>query len=188
MRWIDSREASKIVGCSVRHIHGLAETKKVRSRRIAKPVRLMLEVSEVDIREYAQRNKSNGKVGRKKKAPPQRKPVLNRGYVMIHSPTHPKANYHGYVSEHVLVMEKHLGRHLQGKEEIHHINGKRTDNRIENLELMLSRSDHLKRAHGKIRGVIARMAYMENGIPGFIERVNKFLDEVESELTQKREE
>jgi len=33
------------------------------------------------------------------------------------------------------------------------------------------------------------MAYMENGIPGFVDRINKFLDEVEAtELTQKREE
>ncbi len=44
---------------------------------------------------------------------------------------------------HVVIMEEHIGRRLRKDECVHHINQVRTDNRIENLQLM-TRSEHSK--------------------------------------------
>lgn len=55
-----------------------------------------------------------------------------------------------YLYEHRTVMEKYLGRVLLLHENIHHINGNRLDNRIENLELWSSHQPHGQRVLDKI--------------------------------------
>ena len=63
---------------------------------------------------------------------------------------HPNSTKHGYVLYHRIVVENEIGRLLEKKEIVHHKNGDKKDNRIENLEI-LSSSDHA-RMHGLRQG------------------------------------
>lgn len=64
---------------------------------------------------------------------------IKNGYVMVFQKGHPRASGSkgNYVFEHIIVMEKYLGRYLTKDENVHHKNGVREDNRIENLELWI---------------------------------------------------
>jgi hypothetical protein len=79
------------------------------------------------------------------------KTITKDGYVAIRCPSHPYANGVGYVREHRLVIEAHLGRVLLPSEVVHHINGDKTDNRYENLALCASNAEH-RIHHKKARG------------------------------------
>lgn len=74
---------------------------------------------------------------------------LENGYIRIWldpgDPMAPMRDRTGQVAEHRLVMARHLGRCLERHETVHHINGNRGDNRIDNLQLRVGH-------HGPGRG------------------------------------
>ena len=80
-----------------------------------------------------------------------------RGYVMAYAPDHHKPDGHGYVREHRLVWERHSGQELPDKWIVHHLNGVKDDNRIENLLAMHTKDHHswmyIEALQKRIRGL-----------------------------------
>jgi len=94
--------------------------------------------------------------------------IKQRGYVYINlkedSPFYSMADHHGYISEHRLVMAKHIGRCLKSWEVVHHKNGIKDDNRIENLELLPNQANHtqINIMKKKIRELENRISILEH--------------------------
>lgn len=65
---------------------------------------------------------------------------------MLYIPNHHRAEKRGRVMEHIVVWEKHFNKKLPEGSVIHHINGIKDDNRIENLMMMTS-AEHTKLHH-----------------------------------------
>lgn len=66
---------------------------------------------------------------------------IKSGYIYVKSNGHPNAMRNGYIMEQRLVMSNYLGRPLTNGEIVHHKNGNKSDNRLENLQLTNKR-DH----------------------------------------------
>jgi len=91
-------------------------------------------------RKFPGRNKSEK--GKDNNAWKGGKTIDNNGYIKIRCEEHPRATKAGlYVFEHLLVMEKKIGRFIKKNECVHHINGIKSDNREENL-IILTRGEH----------------------------------------------
>lgn len=93
-------------------------------------------------RQYWMTGKGNhqyGLKGKKNSSWKSDRRISSLGYILVRHSSSTRSD--GFVLEHILVMEQALGRKITAKECVHHKNGNRQDNPIENLELLLRR-DH----------------------------------------------
>jgi hypothetical protein len=97
------------------------------------------------------------------------------GYLETYCPEHPYARAGGsagpiYVAEHRLIMERHLGRYLLPHEIVHHINGNKLDNRLENLYLISGKDKkESMQLHNKCHNTADQLVFslLEKGIVVF---------------------
>lgn len=118
---------------------------KITRRATRLGIRKLKEISDKHVSKALKLKFSNGDLSNKGANNPMWKggKRICKGYILVYVPEHPFA-YKNYYSEHRLLMEKQIGRYLKKNEIVHHINYKKTDNRIENLVLLNGIAEHMK--------------------------------------------
>lgn len=94
-----------------------------------------------------------GKTFRKKR------PHGDGEHILVRTHDHPRRGRSNLVYEHVIVVEKKLGRFLDKDERVHHINCVKDDNRPENLFVCFDNTEHFK-IHGSLNRCVAQLLEM----------------------------
>jgi hypothetical protein len=93
------------------------------------------------------------------------------GHILIKQINHPFAKK-GWVPEHRYVVEKNIGRYLESDEIVHHINMDKKDNRIENLHVFKTNTEHFL-SHGTLNKCVKKL--IEDGIICFDKKQGAYL-------------
>ena len=140
-------EAQKGKKLSAEHKRKISEVQKgiPRSEETKRKISKALKGGKLSAEHKRNMSEANkGKTGEKAGGWKGGRTINDQGYVFIYSLKHPYSNNKGYVREARLIAEKELERYLKPKEKTHHRNGKRDDNRWENLFVFESNSDHIR--------------------------------------------
>lgn len=106
------------------------------------------------------------------------KTLRRQGYIFVrldvNDPYHSMAEASHFVAEHRLVMAKYLGRVLTRDEIVHHINGKRDDNALDNLRIV-SRAEHLVTGELELRKTVRLLQWQIKQLQSEIREIREAL-------------
>lgn len=147
--FISTTEARKLAGCSTNFMvyaltHNLLEGFKTLQGKKRLVWKVYQDSLDIFIATHIAKSRHVGPLYKHSR---KRGTHLSRGYRQIFQPTHHRSDCNGYVPEHILVMEKHLGRKIISPEQVHHIDGNKLNNKPSNLKVYASMSEHLKKGH-----------------------------------------
>jgi uncharacterized protein (DUF1330 family)/ribosomal protein L37E len=121
-------------------------------------------------------------------------------FIFVYRPGHPGAMCPGYLKKCRVVVEDHLGRLLRKEEKVTHINGIKTDDRLENLLLFPNTKELVKwqfsvgpyksenKPEVKIKGFVyvRKPGHPSGGISGYVQRARLVMeDHLGRRLTKK---
>ena len=126
------------IGVKLRKAAHLGQTEKSKQKlsKIKKGTKLSLETKKKILKSLVGRFGPQARNWRGGK-------IKNKGYVLVRNRSHPRAK-NNYIGEHILIIEKKMGRYLEKGEIVHHKNRNRSDNRIKNLSLFKNQSEHIR--------------------------------------------
>lgn len=126
--YVEQRLSSSLIakhfGCSSGAVCSYLKKRNISLRNMSERTLLTIETNPQYQKQLGNSNWKGGK-------------YIHHGYVYLRNVRHYRSNSNGYVLEHIVVMEKELGRKLNFGEGVHHKNGKKDDNRPENLVLFI---------------------------------------------------
>lgn len=142
-------DLARQLNCSLAYILNCIKENRLKAFKDNYKTRRVWRIHAEDFEVFYKENNlsTSNKVGRKNKTR-KKKSYINKGYRYVYAPFNNRADIHGYVPEHVIVAEQTLRRPLTKKEQVHHINGIKDDNRPENLKVYKDAREHLLKGHG----------------------------------------
>ena len=121
---LSTKAIAERLGCGQTSIKRYLEKFGIPRRRFQDSIKLSHNLGRVSFNHAKGNHHGNWKGGRR---------IHSKGYILIYDPTHHRANKNRYVYEHIKVWEEANGKILPNGWQVHHINGKKADNRPNNL-------------------------------------------------------
>lgn len=125
-------------GNSSAYLSGKYDISDTTIRRILYRENITMRTSEEAIQLVYSQGKTKNQLNKKERL------ITSNGYIQLCKPEHHRADSRGYVLEHIFIWEQSNNKILPQGWVIHHLNGKKDDNRPENLFAMTN-SGHTRR-------------------------------------------